>query len=179
MMPFAHRSVTLAAVAASLLLLLAGAASAAPAGAPAKGLEIGQRLPEFSLAALDGKQVSYEKQIRGKAPITLFFFMTTACSACFDELKEINDFLGKNQGKVDAWCIAVDLRGAQTVVPFQRAHNFRVKYLVDPKFSLPRTFGFNYTPSLAVVDAKGILLYKKGGYSPSERVSDLIRSFVK
>lgn len=172
------RSVGTLASAVLLLLAAAGTAQAAPA-AGGKGIEVGQKIPEFSLAALDGSQVSYEKQIRGKAPITLFFFMTTACSACFDELKEINELLVKNQGKVDAWCIAVDLRGAQTVAPFQKAHNFRVKYLVDPKFSLPRTFGFNYTPSLAVVDAKGVLLYKKGGYAPSERVSDIIRSFVK
>ncbi len=169
----------LTSVAAALLVAVAVTASAAPPAAPAKPIEVGQRVPEFSLASLDGTLFSYEKQIRGKAPVTLLFFMTTACSACYEELKEINEFLGKNQGKVDAWCIAVDLRGAQTVAPFSKANNFRVKYLVDPRFSLPRVFGFNYTPSLAVIDAKGVLLYKKGGYSPSEKVTDLIRSFVK
>jgi peroxiredoxin len=167
----------------ALLALLATfeAAQAAPpqSSGNSKGVEVGQRVPEFSLATLDGSQVSYEKQIRGKAPVTLLFFMTTACSACYEELKEINDFLGKNQGRIDAWCVAGDLRGTQTVIPFAKANSFRVRYLVDPRFSLPRVFGFNYTPSLAVIDARGILLYKKGGYNPSEKVTDLIRSYVK
>ncbi len=160
------------------LLLAAVPAFCAPA-APGRPVEVGQRVPEFSLQGLDGGTVSFERQIRGKAPVTLLFFMTTACSACYEELKEINDFLGKNPGKVEAWCIAVDLRGAQTVAPFAKANSFRVKYLVDPKFSLPRVFGFNYTPSLAIVDSKGNLLLKKGGYSPSEKVSDIVRNFVR
>ena len=54
-----------------------------------------------------------------------------------------------------------------------------MKYLVDPKFSLPRAFGFNYTQSLAVVDARGVLLHKKGGYSPNERIADLLLTFLK
>jgi peroxiredoxin len=163
-------------LAAALFLSAAAPAQAAPA---AKPVEVGQRVPEFTLNSLEGAPVSFEKQIRGKSPVTLLFFMTTACSACYEELKEINDFLARNPARVSAWCIAVDLRGAQTVAPFAKANNFRVKYLIDPKFSLPRTFGFNYTPSLAVIDAKGTLLYKKGGYSPSEKITDIIRSFVK
>ncbi len=164
-------------LAAGLLALLACAAL--PSLAAEKPVEVGQKVPEFSLPGLDGGNVSFEKDIRGKAPLTVFLFMTTACSACYDELKEISDFAGKNPGKVDAWAVAVDLRGAQTVGPYRKANNFRVKYLVDPRFSLPRTFGFNYTPSLAVVDAKGILLHKKGGYSPNERLPDLLRTFLK
>ena len=144
-----------------------------------KAVEVGQKVPEFSLPDLSGGSVSFEKNIRGKAPLTVFLFMTTACSACYDELKEISDFAGKNPGKVDAWAVAVDLRGAQTVEPYRKANSFRVKYLIDPKFSLPRTFGFNYTPSLAVVDARGVLLHKKGGYTPNERLPDLLRTFLK
>lgn len=156
------------------LLALAGSARSAE-----KAIEVGQPVPEFTLNGLDGKPVSFDRQIRGKAPLTLLFFMTTACSACYEELLEIDEFVGRNHGKVDVWCIAVDLRGAQTVRPFQQANRFRVNYLVDPKFSLPRTFGFNYTPSLAIVDGKGVLLHKKGGYSPNERLADLIRTFLK
>jgi len=105
--------------------------------------------------------------------------MTTACSACFEELKELDDYVRRNPGKVEVWCVAVDLRGAKTVEPYQKANNFRVKYLIDPKFSLPRIFGFNYTPSLAVVDRQGVVLHKKGGYSPTESLSELIRTFIK
>jgi peroxiredoxin len=159
----------------SALFLLA----AASLPAADRILEVGERVTEFTLPDLAGKPVSFEKDIRGKSPLTLLFFMTTACSPCFEELQEIDAFVGKNPGKIDVLCVAVDLRGAQTVAPFQLANRFRVKYLIDSRFSLPRTFGFNYTPSLAIVDAKGVLLHKKGGYSPGERLSDLIRTFLK
>jgi peroxiredoxin len=161
----------------SALLLLCAAISGHGAEKP---VEVGQPVPEFSLNGLDGAPVSFQKNIRGKAQLTILFFMTTACSACFEEMEEIDDFVGKTAaGRVDVWCVAVDLRGAQTVGPFAKSNRFRVKYLVDPKFSLPRVFGFNYTPSLAIVDARGVVLHKKGGYSPSERISDLIRTFLK
>jgi peroxiredoxin len=144
-----------------------------------KKVEVGQPVPEFSLPGVDGIPVSFEKRIRGKAPLTLLFFMTTACSACFEELQELNEFVRRNPGKVDIWCVAVDLRGAKTVIPYQKANRFNVNYLIDPKFTLPRVFGFNYTPSLAIVDGKGVVLHKKGGYSPNESLPDLIRTFLK
>lgn len=152
---------------------------AAPAWSLDPGIEVGQKVPEFSLPGLDGAPISFEKRIRGRAPLTLLFFMTTACSACYEELKELDEFVKRNPGKVDVWSVAVDLRGANTVGPYQKTNNFRVNYLIDPKFSLPRQFGFNYTPSLAIVDSRGVVLHKKGGYSPTESMSDLIRTFLK
>lgn len=159
-----------------VFLLLAAASSAPASGTPAK---VGQPVPEFSLPGLDGKSVSFRKDIRGRAPLTVIFFMTTACSACFEEIREIHEFASRNPGKVEAWAVAVDLRGAQTVVPYQQSNRFRVKYLLDPKFSLPRTFGFHYTPSLVVVNADGVILHKKGGYAPNERVSEILRTFLR
>ena len=162
------------------LLVIAGLVIAPPAAlGTEKPVEVGQSVPEFSFPGLDAKPVSYGKDIRGKAPLTLLFFMTTACSACYEELQALDSFQARNPGKVDVWCVAVDLRGAQTVAPFQQANKFRVRYLIDSKFSLPRTFGFNYTPSLAILDARGILLHKRGGYSPNEPLQDLIRTFLK
>lgn len=160
-------------------LVLLPAFLAVPAWSLDSGIEVGQKVSEFSLPGLNGAPVSFEGQIRGKAPLTLFFFMTTACSACYEELRELDEFIRRNPGKVDVWCVAVDLRGAKTVVPYQKTNNFRVKYLIDPKFSLPRQFGFNYTPSLAILDPRGVVLHKKGGYSPTENISNLIRTFLK
>lgn len=159
----------------SILLL----AVASPARSADRGVQVGQSVPEFSLSGLDGRPVSFHKDIRGKAPLTVIFFMTTACSACYEEIREIHDFVSKHPGKVDAWAVAVDLRGAQTVGPYRQTNRFRVNYLLDPKFSLPRLFGFHYTPSLVVVDANGVILHKKGGYAPNERVSEILRTFLR
>lgn len=164
------------------IFLLAGVlllAFASPALSAEKAIGVGQVVPEFSLSGLNGEPVSFRRDIRGKAPLTVLFFMTTACSACYEEIREINDFIGKHPGKIEAWAVAVDLRGAQTVGPYQQTNRFRVKYLLDPKFSLPRVFGFHYTPSLAVVDSNGKLLHKKGGYAPNERVSEILRTLLR
>ena len=161
------------------LLAVLFVASGSPALSAERSIGVGQPVPEFSLPGLDGQPVSFVKDIRGKTPLTVIFFMTTSCSACFDEIREIHTFATKHPGKVDAWAVAVDLRGAQTVGPYQQSNRFRVKYLLDPKFSLPRVFGFNYTPSLVVVDANGVILHKKRGYAPNERVSDILRTFLR
>lgn len=171
--------VPLVALPGSILFFLLAAGFPVPALSAEKVVEVGQRVPEFSLPGIEGNTISFERDIRGKAPVTLLFFMTTACSPCFEELKEIHEFTGRNQGRLEVWAVAVDLRGSKTVIPFQQANRFRVKYLLDPKFTLPRSFGFNYTPSLAIVDARGVLLHKKGGYTPNENLSDLIRTFLK
>ena len=78
----------------------------------AQSVEVGQSIPEFSLPDLEGRPISFDNDIRGKAPLALLFFMTTACSACYEELQELNDFVKRNPGKIDLWCVAVDLRGA-------------------------------------------------------------------
>lgn len=161
------------------LLALLLVAIASPALSADRSMGVGQSVPEFSLQGLDGQPVSFVRDIRGKAPLTVFLFMTTACSACLDELREIHDFATKHSGRIDAWAVAVDLRGAQTVGPYQQSNRFRVKYLLDPKFSLPRVFGFHFTPSLVVVDAGGVILHKKGGYAPNERVSEILRTFLR
>jgi len=161
------------------LLVFLLLAIASPAPADESSAKVGQQVPEFSLPGLDGQPVSFRRDIRGKAPLTAILFMTTACSACYDEIREISEFASKHPGKVDALAVAVDLRGAQTVGPYQQSNRFRVKYLLDPKFSLPRVFGFHYTPSLVVVDANGVILHMKGGYAPNERVSEILRTFLR
>lgn len=161
-------------VLAFLLIAIASRASATESAA-----KVGQPVPDFSLVGLDSQPISFRKDIRGKAPLTVFLFMTTSCSACYEEMREIHDFVLKHPGKVEAWAVAVDLRGAQTVGPYQQTNRFRMKYLLDPKFSLPRVFGFHYTPSLVVVNANGVILHKKGGYAPNERVSEILRTFLR
>ena len=161
------------------LLAVLLVAIASPALSAERSIGVGQPVPEFSLPGLDGQPVSFRKDIRGKAPLTVLLFMTTACSACYEEIREIHEFASKHPGKIDAWAVAVDLRGAQTVGPYQQSNRFRVRYLLDPKFSLPRVFGFHYTPSLVVVDAGGVILHRKGGYAPNERVSEILRTFIR
>jgi thioredoxin-related protein len=142
-------------------------------------LDVGDRVTNFKTLSLSGKELYFEKDILSSTSRTMIFFMTTACSACFEELKDISEFVKDNRGKLTVWAVAVDLRGAKTVRPYADTYNFEVDYILDPKFKLPRLFGFSYTPSFVLVDPEGKILYKKGGFTAGENVKGIIRKFVK
>lgn len=165
-----------------LVFLLAGAAFAAgkAAGKPVekqaadKPAEkpkipgIGDPAPNFELPGLDGKVVSFSKDIKGKKPLAIIVFMTTACSACQSEIAAINELMGRYGSKVTMYSVAVDIRGAANVKPYSEMYNYKTTYLLDPKFTVPRLFGFNYTPSVVMIDKSGKVVFMKGGYAPGD-----------
>ncbi|MCL5884777.1 MAG: TlpA family protein disulfide reductase [Deltaproteobacteria bacterium] len=165
------------------VLALAGVSLAAnekPVAKP-KPLDVGDAVSDFSLPGLDGKSVSFYKDIKGKKDLAVIMFMTTACSACQGEIAAINDMLGKLGEKVGLYAVAVDIRGVDTVKPYAETYRYKATYLLDPKFSLPRAFGFSYTPSVAMIDKGGKLLFKKGGYAPGDEdmLQEKIMSYLK
>jgi thioredoxin-related protein len=64
--------------------------------------------------------------------------------------------------------IAVDIRGEKLVKSYSEHYKYNVDYLLDPRFTIPPVYGFNYTPALVLLDKSGKVVYKKGGYSPTE-----------
>ncbi len=162
----------------------AAPAPAAPAPAAAekpKPPEVGDAVADFTLVGLDGKSVNFADDIKGKKAVTVLVFMTTACSACQAEIKALSDMMSKFGEKVGVYAISVDIRGADTVKPYSETYNYKVTYLLDPKFSLPRSFGFSYTPSVAMIDKSGKLILKKGGYNPGdeELLQEKVMEFAK
>jgi len=151
-----------------LLFAFGGVSVAKEAEAKKKIPGVGDMVPDFTLKTLDGKEISFSKDIKGKHDVTFIIFMTTSCSACQAEVSAVNDIVQKYGDKVGLYCIAVDLRGAETVKPYADTYKYMATYLLDPKFSVPRMFGFAYTPSVILVDKEGRIVFKKGGYMPGD-----------
>lgn len=153
---------------------------AAPAEKP-KVVEVGDMVPDLVLTGLDGKSVSFAKDINGKHDVVFITFMTTACSACQAEVAEISSIVGKFKERVGLYVVSVDIRGAETVKPYAETYRYNATYLLDPKFTAPRLFGFAYTPSVVLADKTGKVLFKKGGYSSGDEdmLAEKVMAIVK
>ncbi len=154
------------------ILMVGMALAAAPSWAgdeeKAKIPGVGDPAPDFALPTLDGAEVTFSKDIKGKHEATILLFMTTSCSACQAELAAVDGVARKEGDKVGLYCVVVDARGKATVAPFAETYKYSATYLLDPAFDVPRKFGFSYTPSVVVLDKEGKIVYKKGGYMPGD-----------
>lgn len=150
-------------------------AAAAPA-APPKPPGVGDAVPEFELPGLDGKALSFAKDIKGKNEVVFIMFMSTACSACQAEVSAVNDLYGRYKDRMGIYVVAVDIRGAETVKPFSETYRYNATYLLDNKFAVPRKFGFAYTPSIVIADKDGKIAFMKGGYDPGDE--DMLQTKV-
>ena len=174
---FAFVSVSYAADAAA-----PAATPAAPAAAkkkPKKPLKYkaGAAVKDFKLKdGITKAEISFENDIKGKAKVTALTFMTTACSACQAEIKLLSDLADKYGDDLAVWSVIVDVNGEKTVPAYDEKYGLNVRYLLDPDFSIPNKFGFTYTPSLAIMDKTGKVIYLKGGYSPNLDPENIIKA---
>jgi peroxiredoxin len=141
----------------------------------------GKEVPDFSVKTLDGKTVSFAKDIKGKKDLTVLVFMQTACAACANEMDLVGKFAAENKEKVAFYAVATDMAGAKTVKPYSERHRSNATYLLDPDFKVPALFGFSYTPSLAAVAKDGTLVFKFGGYGDftRQRILNQLEAAVK
>ena len=130
-------------------------------------LGVGDKAADFKLRdGLSGEFVEL-KDIVGDKVVALTF-MNTTCSACQAEVALLSKLAGKNADKIQVYLIAVDVRGEKLVKSYAENYKYNVEYLLDPRFSVPPAYGFNYTPALVVLDKAGSIVYKKGGYSSGD-----------
>jgi peroxiredoxin len=150
------------------LVLLPGSVLAEEASVEEPILKVGDTMPDFTLKdGLSGQQVRFEENIRGKSEAIAFVFFNTGCSACMAEMEEVSK-AAKELGdqKLRLYGFAVDKRGEQAVKAYNNIYGFKATYLLDPTFSIPARFGFNFTPAGVILDGQGKIVFLKGGYNP-------------
>jgi thiol-disulfide isomerase/thioredoxin len=153
----------------------------APAAEKPAFYKTGDTIDDFTMKPLKGDDLSFKKDILGKKDATLLMFMTTVCSACQGEIAAVDKLTRKYGEKMAIYAVAVDMRGEATVGPYAAGNDFKVTYILDPKFTLPRLFNLSYTPSVVMIDKTGKIVFMKGGYAPGdeemlqEKVLELVR----
>ena len=144
----------------------AAPAAAAPAKPPV--LKVGDMFQEFSIPDGDGKNVSFNADIKGKAKFTALVFMNTSCSACQMEARIMNGLANENKD-LKVYGLLVDARGEAAIAGYkERNPTPNIAFLVDKAFTVPPVYGFTYTPAMVIVDKSGKIIESKGGFLASQ-----------
>jgi len=135
------------------------------------GTQIGERLPNFTLNTLDGKELSLT-DFRG-TPV-LVNFWATWCTFCVNEMPDLQRaFENEN-------VVILGVNRAETIekqLDFLK-NNLRITYpiLLDPSDSLARAFGVTIMPTTFVLNSEGIVIqHKLGQYASLEEITNAIK----
>ena len=135
------------------------------------GTQIGERLPNFTLNTLDGKELSLT-DFRGM-PV-LVNFWATWCTFCVNEMPDLQRAFENENVAV------LGVNRAETIekqLDFLK-NNLRITYpiLLDPSDSLARAFGVTIMPTTFVLNSEGILIqHKLGQYASLEEITNAIK----
>jgi peroxiredoxin len=124
-------------------------------GAPV-GLQVGDAAPNFTLTALDGKQVSLS-DYRGK-PVMLNFWYST-CPGCLQEIPGMQRFYATQQAAGKHFVIlgvnSVD--DAQTAQQFAQQNGLTYTLVMDKNQQVATLYNLTATPTSYFIDTHGII----------------------
>jgi peroxiredoxin len=126
-----------------------------------KVISNGDRAPEFSLQALDGRTVSLA-EFRGK--VVMVHFWATWCPPCVEEmptLEQLSRLLRARDFEILA--VSVDEGGAGAVAAFMQRNGLSIPVLLDPARSIAKLYGTFKFPETYVIDRQGVVRYKAIG----------------
>jgi len=145
---------------------------------PGWSVEVGERLPDFSIQTFDGATVS-PSTLAGRPLMVIFW--NTWCPNCMRELPEVNRLAGKFAPR------GLAVLAANTAVNDSekkaRAYWLKQGFVFpsgfDHDFEIGDAFGVRGVPTIFLIDSKGIVLYKQAlvPENMEERLEQLLRSF--
>ena len=122
------------------------------------GVTVGATLPSFTLAALNGSEVTIA--LGEKA--TVINFWATWCPPCVAEMPELNAFASEQGPKVAFY--AVNLReDAASVNDFMYRNGYSLFTLLDSQGAIGALFQVRYIPTTLVADREGKIVFRKSG----------------
>ena len=154
-------------LAAALLVLSLGCATAGAAGGGGAQGPVGAPLPPLRVDALSGKTINVASY---KGRVLLLDVWASWCDPCKQELPVLNEMARrlKSQG-IDILAVSVDQERAN-VDKFLRAHGGRWALTVahDPRGEIAELLQPDKMPTSYVVDRSGIVRYVNAGFLPAD-----------
>ncbi|MEA1985970.1 MAG: redoxin domain-containing protein [Candidatus Marinimicrobia bacterium] len=131
-------------------------------------------MPSFELLSLNGRLVN-SKEFIGK--ILIVDFWATWCAPCIKEFPHLNELLKKYASDDDIRIIAISTdQDREKVAPFIEENNYQMSIFYNDNTS--KAFGVNGIPTLFVVDKKGIIRYKKVGFTEGEEFVKIMGWYI-
>ena len=155
----------------TIAVLMCALALIAPSAGTAFAAAVGEPAPDFELPIYGAGKNFKMADVKGKKAVVLAVTQS-ACASCRSELQLLNGFVGTIDN-VEVMAITVDARGGtdkwnENMGKIIESEGFKMPFLVDPKYSVPRMFGVRATPSLVVIDKNGIVKALEIGFVPGE-----------
>ncbi len=152
--------------------------------AAAEPLGVGERAPDFPLAAVDGRSVRFADAVAGSRGVVLW--LTNLCGGCREKMPALQDIYLAYEGKVEI--VAVSQLGAEAAPVREAVEEFGLTFpfLVDPEGEVSRLYGYEYVPNscpltnIYFVDREGVI--KGLGHYPGlsrEELTEKIETLVK
>jgi peroxiredoxin len=140
----------------------------------AVGTEVGQRAPDFTLAAVDGEELSLS-DFRGR-PVVLNFWATW-CPPCRAEMPAIQSFYEKRGREIQV--LAVNLtaseKSAAHVKDFLKAGGYTFPVLLDTHNITAQEYLVRAIPTTFFIDREGIIRTRHTGSLTLEMLEEIVK----
>ena len=149
---------------ACLILAMAGCG----ADSNPENVEVGSRVPDFSLTSLDGSTVNNESL---KGSVVVLNFWATWCQPCMSEIPELKEFAADSKVKVVG--IALDENGLNAVKPFVENHGINYTVLLGDEGLFQRFNGLGIPYTLVLDPSQRIVKIYRGPTTKASLEADL------
>lgn len=122
-----------------------------------ENVEVGSRVPDFSLTSLDGTTVNNESL---KGSVVVLNFWATWCQPCMSEIPELKEFAADSKVKVVG--IALDENGLNAVKPFVENHGINYTVLLGDEDLFQRFNGLGIPYTLVLDPSQRIVKIYRG-----------------
>jgi cytochrome c biogenesis protein CcmG, thiol:disulfide interchange protein DsbE len=139
-------------------------------------LRIGDLLPSFAFASINGDSVKVPDDFKGK--VIVFHFWTIGCSSCRKEMPALDGLYRLYRGK-GLEILAVNVGQRRDSVKIYAA-GLKVSYpmLIDPDLKSTGPFNITDVPRTYLIDRKGVVRYRILGAARTEVLKKLILSIL-
>jgi peroxiredoxin len=128
--------------------------------------KVGQQVPSFSIADLEGKKFSTDES---KGKIVLLNFWATWCPPCVTEMPRLENEIWKKYRGSGFEMIAIAREQTDKEISEYRAkHKYTFPMAADPRRDAYGKFANAGIPRNYVVNREGKILFQSVGYSPDD-----------
>jgi len=138
--------------------------------------QVGDKAPAFTLESIEGKNISLS-DFQGKT--VLIVFTSVNCKECETQIPYLVGAYQQENGKLavlDIYHMIYDPRLVRDYVTNKQFTTFPA--LPDPNNTVANAYGATrYPPTNFIIDAAGIIKYKKiGRFQSQEEIEDILKS---